>query len=176
MQAVFVSPRPRVTNGTPSTSHLEIRISLNMLEPLFNLKQEDAAKQLGISLTSLKSACRKLGILRWPRRAAAEWEAADGNGEAEEIIDRGNLSGSGEGWRREEEGSDESENGGVLDEGRDDDARTEKIDESGEEGSASRGLSESRDLTGLRPEWIAEYMRNSLDEEEGDKMYSNFLI
>ncbi|EKX30977.1 hypothetical protein GUITHDRAFT_122818 [Guillardia theta CCMP2712] len=37
-----------------------------MIRSLFYLKQEDAAVQLGISLTSLKTACRKLGISRWP--------------------------------------------------------------------------------------------------------------
>uniref|UniRef100_A0A7S4NPG4 RWP-RK domain-containing protein n=1 Tax=Guillardia theta TaxID=55529 RepID=A0A7S4NPG4_GUITH len=36
------------------------------LSKLFHMRQLDAAKHLGISLTSLKSACRRIGLDRWP--------------------------------------------------------------------------------------------------------------
>jgi len=47
----------------PST---QIRLSPAVLQPLFTLKQRDAADRLGISLSSLKTACRRIGIFRWP--------------------------------------------------------------------------------------------------------------
>jgi len=41
-------------------------VDLESIEPLFDLPQKDAAKELGISLTALKQVCRKLGVDRWP--------------------------------------------------------------------------------------------------------------
>ncbi|EKX46335.1 hypothetical protein GUITHDRAFT_107941 [Guillardia theta CCMP2712] len=43
-----------------------VNLDLNALEQLFNYRQEDAAAMLGISMTSLKIACRRLGVSRWP--------------------------------------------------------------------------------------------------------------
>uniref|UniRef100_A0A7S0HLH5 RWP-RK domain-containing protein n=1 Tax=Hanusia phi TaxID=3032 RepID=A0A7S0HLH5_9CRYP len=65
--AVFVAPRPR--RGLPDPPPLpstQIRLSPAVLQPLFTLKQRDAADRLGISLSSLKTACRRIGIFRWP--------------------------------------------------------------------------------------------------------------
>eukprot|EP00960_Hanusia_phi_P040738 754622-Hanusia_phi.AAC.3 len=61
--SVVVAPRVRTGNSSPPS---EVKLDRETLEPLFNLKQEIAAEKLGICLTSLKSACRKLGIQRWP--------------------------------------------------------------------------------------------------------------
>jgi len=41
-------------------------ISMCTLSPLFQLPQAEAAQRLGVALTSLKVACRKLGVRRWP--------------------------------------------------------------------------------------------------------------
>ncbi|EKX49105.1 hypothetical protein GUITHDRAFT_105187 [Guillardia theta CCMP2712] len=41
------------------------------------MRQEDAAKFLGISLTSLKKACRMLGIQRWPYARLRNERAGD---------------------------------------------------------------------------------------------------
>lgn len=35
----------------------------------FHLPSEDAAKAMGLGLTSLKRLCRKYGVPRWPYRA-----------------------------------------------------------------------------------------------------------
>lgn len=43
-------------------------ILLEDLVPLFEYKLTDAAKRLGISVSTLKRVCRKLGIPRWPYR------------------------------------------------------------------------------------------------------------
>mmetsp|Transcript_26310 Transcript_26310/g.86451 ORF Transcript_26310/g.86451 Transcript_26310/m.86451 type:complete len:188 (+) Transcript_26310:122-685(+) len=61
--SVIVSPRVR---GASSSSAADVKLDLQTLQPLFSMKQEVAAERLGICLTSLKSACRKLGIRRWP--------------------------------------------------------------------------------------------------------------
>jgi hypothetical protein len=45
-----------------------VELNLNLLESKFDMRLSDAAKSLGISTTSFKQVCRKLGIARWPRR------------------------------------------------------------------------------------------------------------
>eukprot|EP00960_Hanusia_phi_P029838 748201-Hanusia_phi.AAC.1 len=47
-------------------SNGKVDLNLIMLGKLYHLRQEDAARKLGISLTSLKTACRRLGLNRWP--------------------------------------------------------------------------------------------------------------
>eukprot|EP00960_Hanusia_phi_P039371 753865-Hanusia_phi.AAC.2 len=61
--SVTVTPRPRPDRPQ---SPLGVQLSLETITPLFHTRQEQAAKLLGISLTSLKCACRRLGISRWP--------------------------------------------------------------------------------------------------------------
>ncbi|EKX38482.1 hypothetical protein GUITHDRAFT_115446 [Guillardia theta CCMP2712] len=41
-------------------------LSESDVSSLFHLRQPDAANQLGISVTALKNACRRLGITEWP--------------------------------------------------------------------------------------------------------------
>ncbi|EKX49498.1 hypothetical protein GUITHDRAFT_105022 [Guillardia theta CCMP2712] len=43
-----------------------IRIDPARLQALFCYKESEAAKILGISLTAMKSVCRRAGITRWP--------------------------------------------------------------------------------------------------------------
>ncbi|EKX42776.1 hypothetical protein GUITHDRAFT_111146 [Guillardia theta CCMP2712] len=62
MASVSIAPRPRPGSSAPS----HVSLSLQALSPLFHTPQDQAAHVLGISLTSLKSACRRLGISRWP--------------------------------------------------------------------------------------------------------------
>eukprot|EP00960_Hanusia_phi_P049378 759523-Hanusia_phi.AAC.4 len=62
--AVQVNARPRNANGYVTVKKVQLEESV--LRPLFGIRQEDAAQYLGVSLSSLKSACRRLGINRWP--------------------------------------------------------------------------------------------------------------
>eukprot|EP00960_Hanusia_phi_P035242 751570-Hanusia_phi.AAC.5 len=43
-----------------------VELDREKITSLFHLRQEEAAKALSVSLTSLKVACRRLGINRWP--------------------------------------------------------------------------------------------------------------
>eukprot|EP00960_Hanusia_phi_P038793 753605-Hanusia_phi.AAC.3 len=61
MQSVYVQARPR-----HSSDRQVIKLDVPILSQVFHLRQPEAAQLLGVSLTSLKSACRKLGIDRWP--------------------------------------------------------------------------------------------------------------
>ena len=45
-----------------------VSLELATVAQKFGMPQPDAAKQLGISLTSLKLVCRKLGLQKWPYR------------------------------------------------------------------------------------------------------------
>jgi hypothetical protein len=47
------------------------------VESKFDMRLSDAAKSLGISTTSFKQVCRKLGIARWPRRPKASSRRAE---------------------------------------------------------------------------------------------------
>jgi hypothetical protein len=50
----------------PERGRSPMRLGNQAIVSLFGIPQADAACQLGISLTTLKLACRKLGISRWP--------------------------------------------------------------------------------------------------------------
>jgi hypothetical protein len=50
----------------PERGRSPMRLGNQAIVSLFGIPQADAACQLGISLTTLKVACRKLGISRWP--------------------------------------------------------------------------------------------------------------
>ncbi|EKX35724.1 hypothetical protein GUITHDRAFT_118109 [Guillardia theta CCMP2712] len=43
-----------------------VRVDMGLIVGLFSKRQADAARHLGLSLTAFKSACRKLGVVRWP--------------------------------------------------------------------------------------------------------------
>ena len=50
----------------PGRGRRPTKIERRVVEGLFSVPQPDAARKLGISLTTLKQACRRLGIMRWP--------------------------------------------------------------------------------------------------------------
>ena len=54
-----------------------VRIDHSTVLSLGHLPQPDAAKQLGISLTSLKHVCRKLDIERWPYQKTQKGNRSD---------------------------------------------------------------------------------------------------
>ena len=47
-------------------------LNLEAVQAKFNLPQQEAASALGISVTSLKQVCRKLGVRRWPYHRVAK--------------------------------------------------------------------------------------------------------
>ena len=55
----------------PRRGRQPVAIDLAAVRSKFALPQQQAAQQLGISLTSLKQVCRKLGLTRWPYRRAS---------------------------------------------------------------------------------------------------------
>ncbi|EKX49499.1 hypothetical protein GUITHDRAFT_105023 [Guillardia theta CCMP2712] len=59
-----------------------IRIDPARLQALFCYKESEAAKILGISLTAMKSVCRRAGITRWPysRTRAGAGDSASASG------------------------------------------------------------------------------------------------
>eukprot|EP00961_Rhodomonas_salina_P139633 1879141-Rhodomonas_salina.1 len=61
---VNLFPRKKKTEEHRSRDHMII--SLENLKPLFQLPLKQAASNLGICTTALKSVCRKFGLKRWP--------------------------------------------------------------------------------------------------------------
>ena len=43
-----------------------VHLNLETIAPFFGTRQQEAAQKLGISTTTLKQVCRKLGVSRWP--------------------------------------------------------------------------------------------------------------
>jgi DNA-binding MurR/RpiR family transcriptional regulator len=41
---------------------------MDKISSYFNMRAQDAAKELGVGITTLKRECRRLGIKRWPWR------------------------------------------------------------------------------------------------------------
>eukprot|EP00960_Hanusia_phi_P042841 755736-Hanusia_phi.AAC.1 len=69
LTTVAINPRPRASSPhAPAPMQPPVNVSREVLEPLFSRSQQDAAAYLGVSLSSLKSACRRIGISRWPYR------------------------------------------------------------------------------------------------------------
>ena len=58
--------------GFPTSyGHGDRTITIEDLAPHFHVSLRDAASRMGISVTTLKRACRRLGLQRWPRRELA---------------------------------------------------------------------------------------------------------
>jgi hypothetical protein len=65
---VCIFPRRKAGESVrtcPEKGRAPLKFDLASIQPLFALSQKDAARALGISLTALKTMCRKLGITSW---------------------------------------------------------------------------------------------------------------
>eukprot|EP00960_Hanusia_phi_P072833 767884-Hanusia_phi.AAC.3 len=62
----FALVHPRRKRGENARSISEVTVTLKDIQDLFHLRQEAAAQTLGISLTAFKTACRQLGVAKWP--------------------------------------------------------------------------------------------------------------
>ena len=62
---------PRNTHEKVGNGGAPVDIDLATVTSMFEMRLADAARSLGVSKTSFKQACRKLGIQRWPRRMRA---------------------------------------------------------------------------------------------------------
>ena len=71
---VEVFPRRKAgeSASTPARDRSPVHLNYSEMAALFHTPQREAARRLGISLTSLKKVSRKLGILRWPYTAATD--------------------------------------------------------------------------------------------------------
>jgi hypothetical protein len=63
VREAIVHKRGKARNNGPTDP---VRVSLDVIEDLGSLPLARAAASLGLSATSFKGACRKLGIKRWP--------------------------------------------------------------------------------------------------------------
>ena len=64
--ALALFPRRKLGGNIPCKRRAPVQIDLEALQGLYDMPQPEAARELGIALTTLKQACRKLGIKRWP--------------------------------------------------------------------------------------------------------------
>ena len=75
--SVLLYPRRKGNCGQlPPKGRKPMALDLAALQDKFTLPQPDAARKLGVSLTSLKHVCRKLGLKRWPYRRHSEGDRA----------------------------------------------------------------------------------------------------
>lgn len=69
----------------PPRGRKPIAIERSTFEAVFHMPQPDAAKQLGISLTSMKQVSRKLGVTKWPYRRQCKL-ASKGKGKVNSTV------------------------------------------------------------------------------------------
>ena len=67
-QTSSVTVRPRIPEGGDSEA---VVLTVESIRPLFQYQQVEAANILGIAPCSLRQACQRLGIGRWPWRQLA---------------------------------------------------------------------------------------------------------
>ncbi|EKX36588.1 hypothetical protein GUITHDRAFT_117244 [Guillardia theta CCMP2712] len=94
-QTLTVKIFPRRKKGEDDSVPREpIYISLELLSRYFHLKQEEVASALGVSLTSFKGACRRVGLKKWPYvRSYTEEKGGSGEEESSEEEGRGSYEG-----------------------------------------------------------------------------------
>ncbi|EKX38036.1 hypothetical protein GUITHDRAFT_154797 [Guillardia theta CCMP2712] len=61
-----VYPRQKKEKDSYYVTPGPLFLDQELIEKYYHIPQCEAARQIGISLTCLKSACRKLGLRRWP--------------------------------------------------------------------------------------------------------------
>jgi hypothetical protein len=79
---VHLFPRRKAGDTVfPEKGRLPVKVDRKTIEDMFGMPQPHAARALGISLTSLKQVCRKLGVTRWPcQRQSNGASAVSGSG------------------------------------------------------------------------------------------------
>eukprot|EP00960_Hanusia_phi_P066870 766496-Hanusia_phi.AAC.4 len=63
---ITIIPRRSSIDKRDEKQRSAITLRSHDIVELFHLQQKEAAKRLGVSLTTLKMACRKLRLPRWP--------------------------------------------------------------------------------------------------------------
>ena len=98
-----------VAHAGPRKARSPMLFSYQAISSLFDRPQKDAAGRLGISLTTLKQVCRKLGVLRWPytRGSSASVRVRGGGAGSNGRPGRANLA------KAEESESDNSDDSNV---------------------------------------------------------------
>ncbi|EKX42650.1 hypothetical protein GUITHDRAFT_111329 [Guillardia theta CCMP2712] len=85
---------PRRKQGQPSRGP-DVYLTHDRLASFFHMRQKDAAEKLGISLSAMRSACRRLGIERWPYSKSEREEEEGGSKDGdEEDQEEGEIPGS----------------------------------------------------------------------------------
>ncbi|EKX35086.1 hypothetical protein GUITHDRAFT_118742 [Guillardia theta CCMP2712] len=74
---ITILPRRRKGSPLPHADPVKRPVFLTSKDilALFHMQQKSAADKLGISLTALKMACKKLGLPRWPYMRTGPAEA-----------------------------------------------------------------------------------------------------
>ena len=73
-QTSSVTVRPRIPEGGASEA---VVLTVESIRPLFQYQQVEAADILGLAPCSLRQACQRLGIGRWPWRQLATTNPSD---------------------------------------------------------------------------------------------------
>lgn len=72
------SPERALQASASARGRPPAKVDVEMMKRMFGMPQPEAAKALGVSLTTLKQVCRRLGLQRWPyRRPCKAAGAAD---------------------------------------------------------------------------------------------------
>jgi hypothetical protein len=97
-QAVCVFPRGHkegrdpqdwLSNRRRRTRH-PVEFTLQTIEPYFELPQAQAARMMGVSLTTMKQICRRLDIERWPyRRPCHRQQSSKPDSEQLQLVSEG---------------------------------------------------------------------------------------
>eukprot|EP00960_Hanusia_phi_P068199 766785-Hanusia_phi.AAC.1 len=75
-----------------ASKRIGMHLQLSDIVALFHLRQAEAAKILGISLSAMKNACRRVGITRWPySRSRPNLPDDEVLAENQETANQGNL-------------------------------------------------------------------------------------
>jgi len=68
-RSVWFFPRPSKKEDAELGPLRHISVDYEVLESLFHLNLKDAARKLGLCITTFKKACRRFHLAKWPRKA-----------------------------------------------------------------------------------------------------------